>query len=57
MQKAKRIRTRRVLDVVANDGGHDDDGDGDGVDGVADSLAQAEHRSRLLHPLSLREWV
>lgn len=29
MQKAKRIRTRRVLDVVANDGGHDD--------GVADS--------------------
>jgi len=29
MQKAKRIRTRRTLDVVANDGGHDDDDDVD----------------------------
>lgn len=43
MQKAKRIRTRRVLDVVANDGGHDDDGAGDGDDGVADSLAPVQH--------------
>lgn len=42
MQKAKRIRTRRVLDVVANDGGHDD--------GVADSTPL--YTPAPLHPLS-----
>lgn len=42
MQKAKRIRTRRVLDVVANDGGHDD--------GVADSTTPLSPAP--LHPLS-----
>lgn len=31
MQKAKRIRTRRTLDVVANDGGHDANSDADSL--------------------------
>lgn len=56
MQKAKRIRTRRVLDVVANDGGHDD--------GVADSTPRSpvspapsrlEAGGLILHSFSLCE--
>lgn len=54
MQKAKRIRTRRVLDVVANDGGHDD--------GVADSTplytpapSRLEAGGLILHSFSLCE--